>query len=332
MITIAKLAKKINGSVEGKKDLSISGVGDLRTSPENFISFLSDERYYKYFKESVSEAVIVDKNFSFDRYNKTLIRVDNPVYAYIQAIQWFNKSHSFKPEIHKSAVVSKKATIGKNVYIGPNTVIEDDVKIGHSTFVGPSCYIGKGVQIGHSVSIKSNVSIHEYNSIGNQVILESGVVIGTNGFGLTFHNNEHHIIPHTGKVIIKDKVWVGANCAIDRGTINDTVIGEGTKMDNLIQIAHNVQIGKHCVIAGQTAIAGSTKIGNYVTIAGQVGIIGHLNIEDKCTIASKSQVTKSLRKGSFVSGIPARDHKQNLKLNALLNKFESVMKKLKENI
>ena len=332
MITIAKLAKKINGSVEGKKDLSISGVGDLRTSPENFISFLSDERYYKYFKESVSEAVIVDKNFSFDRYNKTLIRVDNPVYAYIQAIQWFNKSHSFKPEIHKSAVVSKKAIIGKNVYIGPNTVIEDDVKIGHSTFVGPSCYIGKGVQIGHSVSIKSNVSIHEYNSIGNQVILESGVVIGTNGFGLTFHNNEHHIIPHTGKVIIKDKVWVGANCAIDRGTINDTVIGEGTKMDNLIQIAHNVQIGNHCVIAGQTAIAGSTKIGNYVTIAGQVGIIGHLNIEDKCTIASKSQVTKSLRKGSFVSGIPARDHKQNLKLNALLNKFESVMKKLKENI
>ena len=129
MITVAKLAKKINGSVEEKKNLSISGVGDLRTSPENFISFLSDERYYKYFKDSISEAVIVDKNFSYNRYNKTLIRVDNPVYAYIQAIECFNKTNSFKPEIHKSAIISKKASIGKNVYIGPNTVIDDDVKI-----------------------------------------------------------------------------------------------------------------------------------------------------------------------------------------------------------
>ena len=184
--------------------------------------------------------------------------------------------------------------------------------------------------IGNQSQIKSNVSIYDSSCIGNEVILESGVVIGTHGFGLTFHNGENHIIPHMGKVIIEDKVWIGANCAIDRGTINNTIIGEGTKMDNLIQVAHNVQIGKHCVIAGQSAIAGSTIIGNYVTIAGQVGIIGHLNIGDQCTIASKSQVTKSLNKNSFVSGIPARDHKHNLKLNALFNKLDSTINKLKE--
>ena len=330
MITINQLAKKINGSIDGKAKTAIVGAGDLRTAPKNHVSFLSDDRYYKYFKNSLSEVIIVKKDFSNNKFNKTLIKVDNPVYAYIQAIEFFNQIEPLKADIHKTAIISSKAKIGNNVYIGPHTVIDDGVKIGDSTFIGPSCFISKNVIIGNEVIIKSNVSIHYSTSIGNKVILESGVVIGTNGFGLTFHNGENHIIPHMGKVIIQDKVWVGANCAIDRGTINNTVIGEGTKMDNLIQIAHNVEIGKHCIIAGQSAIAGSTKIGNYVTIAGQVGIIGHLNIGDKSTIASKSQVTKSINKGSFVSGIPARDHKKNLKLNALFNKLDFVINQLKE--
>tara|TARA_B100000029_G_scaffold488833_1_gene545881 strand:- start:469 stop:1470 length:1002 start_codon:yes stop_codon:yes gene_type:complete len=331
MITIEQLALKINGSIEGEKELLINGVGDLRTASKDCISFLSDDRYYKYFKNSLSHAIIVNKDFSNDRFNKTLIRVDNPVYAYIQAIEYFSDTSSaLQSGIHQTAIISSKAKIGNNVYIGPNTVIDDDVKIGDGTIIGPSCYIAKNVIIGNKVQIKPNVTIHESTQIGHDVILESGIVIGTNGFGLTFYNGENHIIPHIGKVIINDKVWIGANCAIDRGTINDTIIGEGTKMDNLIQIAHNVIIGKHCIIAGQSAIAGSTKIGNYVTIAGQVGIIGHLKIEDNCTIASKSQVTKSLSKGSFVSGIPARDHKKNLKLNALFNKLDSKISKIKE--
>ncbi len=330
MISINQLAEKINGSIEGRNNTSIVGIGDLRTAPKDFVSFLSDDRYYKYFKDSLSETIIVKKDFSYDSFNKTLIRVENPVYAYIQAIEIFNKPNPFKSEIHKTAIISSKAKIGDNVYIGPYTVIDDEAEIGDSTFIGPSCHIAKGVTIGNQSQINSNVSIYDSTCIGNEVIVESGTVIGTHGFGLTFHNGENHIIPHMGKVIIEDKVWIGANCAIDRGTINNTVIGKGTKMDNLIQIAHNVQIGKHCVIAGQSAIAGSTIIGNYVTIAGQVGIIGHLNIGDQCTIASKSQVTKSLNKNSFVSGIPARDHKKNLKLNALFNKLDLTINKLKE--
>jgi len=326
MITINQLAKKINGSIEGQKNLSIKGVGDLRTAPKNFVSFLSDDRYYKYFKDSSSQIIIVSEDFSNDRFDKTVIKVDNPLYAYIKTMEYFNPTNDFKPGIDKRAVVSSTATIGKNVYIGPNAIIEDNVTIGDFTFIGPLSHIANNSIIGCNVTIKSNVSIHQYTQIGNKVILESGAVIGTNGFGLTFYNGEHHMIPHIGKVIIEDKVWIGANCAIDRGTINDTIIGEGTKMDNLIQIAHNVQIGKHCIIAGQSAIAGSTTIGNYVTIAGQVGIIGHLNIGNKCTIASKSQVTRSLNDGDFVSGIPARDHKRNLKLNALFNKLDSINK------
>ena len=329
MIKISILAKKIDGLIEGDSNLAVRGVGDLRSSPSDFISFLSDQRYYKYFKESLSNVIIVNKNFSNPRLEKTLIRVDNPVFAYIKILEHFTSSKQNKVGIHDTAIISKNVQIGNNVYIGPNVVIDSNVKIGDSTFIGSSCYIGEDVLIGKQTQIKANTSIYSNISIGDFCIIESGTVIGADGFGLTFHNGENHIIPHRGTVIIKNKVWIGANCAIDRGTIHNTIIGEGTKMDNLIQIAHNVKIGNHCVIAGQSAIAGSTTIGDYVTIAGQVGIIGHLNIGNKCTIASKSQVTKSLSKESFVSGIPARDHKHNLKLNALLNNLDLLSSKIK---
>tara|TARA_B110000014_G_C20063764_1_gene554191 strand:+ start:304 stop:1302 length:999 start_codon:yes stop_codon:yes gene_type:complete len=329
MPNISSLAKKVDGLIEGDSNLTIKGIGDLRTSPKDFVSFLSDDRYYKYFEESNSNIILVNKNFSQPRLQKTLIRVENPVFAYIQLLEYFSPKKQYKTGIHNTAIISKSAQIGQNVSIGPYAVIGSNVKIEDSSFIGPSCYIGDHVIIGQQTIIKPNVSIYNNISIGSFCIVESGTVIGADGFGLTFHNGENHIIPHMGKVIIEDKVWVGANCAIDKGTINNTIIGFGTKMDNLIQIAHNVQIGQHCVIAGQSAIAGSTTIGDYVTIAGQVGIIGHLNIGNHCTIASKSQVTKSLNDKSFVSGIPARDHKKNLKLNAQLNNLDSLYSKLK---
>ena len=330
MISITTLAEKVEGSIEGDSNLIINGIGDLKNSPKEFLSFLSDSRYYNDFKNSKSCAVIVNHNFSDSSNGKTLIRVDNPVYAYIQILELFNKTKKLKNSIHKTAIISEKSEIGKNVYIGPYTVIEDNVKIDDYSYIATSCHINENVSIGKNTKINSNVSIYNDICIGNNVIIESGSVIGSYGFGLTFYKGENHIIPHLGKVIIEDKVWVGSNCSIDRGTITDTIIGEGTKMDNLIQIAHNVNIGKHCVIAGQSAIAGSTTIGNYVTIAGKVGIIGHLNIGDNCTIASMSQVTKSLKDNSFVSGIPARDHKNNLKLNAQMNKLDTLIKKLKK--
>ena len=330
MFNISSLAQKIDGSIEGNPDLIINGVGDLKNSPEGFLSFLSDNRYYKDFETSLSQAVIVRNDFENERLNKTLIRVENPVFAYIKILEIFSNPKKQKTGIHSSAIIGSNSKIGKNVYIGPYTVIDDYVEIEDSVYIGTSCNIGCNSHIGEKTKIQSNVSIYDNTLIGNSVIIESGSVIGTDGFGLTFHNGENHIIPHTGQVIIEDNVWIGANCAIDRGTINNTIIGKGTKMDNLIQIAHNVKIGQHCIIAGQSAIAGSTVLGKYVTIAGQVGIIGHLNIGDKCTIASKSQVTKSLKNNSFVSGIPARDHKKNLKLNAQFNKLDSLYKKLKK--
>ena len=330
MISISTLAKKVGGFIEGDSNLVISGIGDLKNSPKDYLTFLSDNRYYEDLVNSKSEAVIVNHDFSTDDINKTLIRVDNPVFAYIQILELFDNTQKKYSGIHPTAIISKKSNIGKDVNIGPYAVIEDNVKVGDFTTIGASTHIKEHSQIGNNVTINSNVSIYEHVIIGDNVIIESGTVIGSFGFGLTFHNGENHIIPHKGKVIIMDKVWIGSNCSVDRGTINDTIIGEGTKMDNLIQIAHNVQIGKHCIIAGHSAIAGSTIIGNYVTIAGKVGIIGHLNIGNKCTIASMSQVTKSLKDGSFVSGIPARDHKANLKLNAHLNNLETIIRNTKK--
>ncbi len=330
MINITTLAQKVGGSIEGDSDLIIDGIGDLKNSPSGFVSFLSDNRYYDDFKQSKSTAVIVNHEFSDSSFDKTLIRVDNPVYAYIQILELFNKVKNSKSGIHKTAIVSEKSNIGKNVYIGPYTVIEDNVTIDDFSHIEASCHINDNVSIGKATKINSNVSIYNDTFIGDNVIIESGTVVGSHGFGLTFYKGENHIIPHIGKVIINNKVWIGSNCSIDRGTITDTIIGKGTKMDNLIQIAHNVQIGQHCVIAGHTAIAGSTIIGNYVTIAGKVGIIGHLNIGDKCTVASMSQVTKSLKNNSFVSGIPARDHKSNLKLTAQINKLDTLFKNFKK--
>lgn len=330
MINIATLAKKVGGTIEGNSKLNIYGVGDLKNSPENFLSFLSDTRYIEDFKNSKSMAVIVDEEFSDISFNKTLIKVKNPVYAYIQILELFNDSYNNKVGIHKTAIISKNAKVGKNVYIGPYTVVEENVVIEDFAYISMSCHIMENAYIGKKTKINSNVSVYSQTHIGNEVIIESGTIIGSHGFGLTFHNGENHIIPHNGKVVIEDKVWIGSNCTIDRGTINNTIIGKGTKMDNLIQIAHNVKIGNNCVIAGHSAIAGSTNIGNYVTIAGKVGIVGHLTIEDNCTIASMSQVTKSLKKNSFVSGIPARDHKNNLKLTAQINKLDLLFKNLKK--
>ena len=330
MIKLSALAEKIDGVIDGDANLTINGVGELRNSPKDFLSFLSDSRYYEDFKKSHSCAVIVGKDFNDSKINKTLIKVDNPVFAYIQTLELFNKQKKTKSGIHKTAIISSEAKIGNNVYIGPYTIIDSNAHIKDGVHISAFCHIGENTKIGHNTIINSNISIYDNTEIGQSVIIESGSVIGSHGFGLTFHNGENHIIPHTGKVIIEDKVWIGANCTIDRGSINNTIIGQGTKLDNLIQIAHNVKIGSHCVIAGQSAIAGSTTIGDYVTLAGQVGIIGHLKIGNKCTIASKSQVTKSLKDNSFVSGIPARDHKKTLKLNAKFNNIDSLYKKLKK--
>ena len=217
--------------------------------------------------------------------------------------------------IIKDRKISNNANIGIDVFIDDNVVIY------------PGSYIGDGSSIGKNTIIYPNVILYDHVTIGKDCKIDSGTTIGSDGFGLINHKKTNISIPHVGNVIIGSNVSIGANCCIDRGTINDTIINDGCKLDNLIQIGHNVILGEGCVLAAQVAIAGSTKLGNYVTVAGQTGIIDHLAIGDNTTIAAKSLVCNSLKKNSFVSGIPANIHKDVLKQYAAIKKLPNFFKK-----
>ena len=220
----------------------------------------------------------ISNNFKNSQKEKTIIRVKNPALSFIDIIHMFYPDKKNYGGIHSSAIVDKNVKLGNNVEIKANAVIENGVKIGDTVQIGSGTFIGKNTVIGNGSSISSNVSIYHNITIGTNCIIDSGTVIGSDGYGLISDNNEHYKIPHIGSVSIGNNVWIGSNCCIDRGTLTNTIIDEGTKLDNLIQIAHNVKIGKNCRISGQTAIAGSSILEDNIAIGGQVGIIDHLHI------------------------------------------------------
>ena len=329
MVTISQIAKTVNGRVDGNLDLAIEGACDLKNSQASHISYIVSDKYEKYFHKTKASAFLVNDEFTFDRGSKTLIRVENPAFSFIDVIHLFYPKKPPHEEIHKSAVISDNAKIGKNVQIAPHVVIENNVHIGDCVQIGAGAFIGAETSIEKGTVIQPNVNIYHGISIGSNCIIDAGAVIGSDGFGLVSDKNSHHKIPHIGGVIIKDNVWIGPNCCIDRGTFSDTIIGEGTKLDNLIHIAHNVKIGKHCIIAGQGGIAGSSILEDNVTLAGQVGIIGHLTIGRGSTIAAKSAVFQSLDPNSFVSGMPARPHKNRLRQDVIINQLPDILNRLR---
>lgn len=331
--TVKKVSNLINGRVVGEDDKLILGICDIKMGKPSYVSYLHDQKYFKYISNTLSDIIVVDKDFDETQYkNKTFIKVSNPALAFIRIIDLFYPHKSIKPSIHKTSIIDSSAIINKNVFIGPNVIIESNVEIQGNVYIGAGSFIGENSFIGTNSKIKPNVTIYNSTIIKNNVIIDSGTVIGANGFGTIKNNDTHHVMPHVGKVIIEDDVWIGASCCIDRGTINDTVIGSGSKLDNQIQVAHNVHLGKGCLIAAQVAIAGSTNIGDFVTLAGQVGVIGHLNIGDNTVVASKSAVYRSLPPNSFVSGIPARNHSDRLRQETIIKKLPDLVKQINKII
>jgi UDP-3-O-[3-hydroxymyristoyl] glucosamine N-acyltransferase len=271
----------------------------------------------------VNEKINVDSN------NKTLIQVENPSLSFIEVSKLFRPLKNWTSQIHPSAIIDESAKVGENVFIGAHVVIESNAQIGDNSYIGHNSIIGENSIIGDNSTVRGNVSIYHDVNIGNNVHIDSGTVIGADGFGLVSENGNHHRVPHTGNVIIENDVAIGANCCVDRGSIESTIVGEFSKLDNFIQVAHNVIIGKGCVIAGQVGLAGSCELGDFVTIGGQSGIIGHIKIEDKCIVATNTLVTKSLKAGSFVSGIPARDHMKRRKQEAVINQLPQLQKRVR---
>jgi len=309
------IAKKIGGILEGNNEYNISGIAGIKDAGDNDITFYTEKRYKKYLKKTKAGCIILSERKETSA--KNIIVHPDPFLAIIKIAWWFSHHQEKLPqEIQKPAVI--KGTIGKKVGIGPFSVIEEGAVLSDDVHIGAYVYIGKRVKVGKGTLIYPGVKIMENTEIGRDVIIYSGVIIASDGFGYINRSGKNIKIPQLGRVIIEDEVEIGANTTIDRGTFGDTIIGKGTKIDNLVQIGHNVKIGKDCIIIAQTGIGGSADIRDNVIIAGQVGIVDHIKIGKGAKITAKSAVTKSIPPYSVYSGIPARDRKKVLKVIASL--------------
>lgn len=335
-ITLSELASLLNCPFEGEGSTKIWGVSSLDKAKKGDLVFLAHHKYRSLLDETKASAAIIPSDEKFDRI--PVIKSRNPHLAFIKAVDFFFKPYLPEPGIHPQALVSPSAKIRKEVSIGAFAIIGDEVEIGERTVIFPLVTIFPQAKIGSHSIIHSHVTIREEVLVGNRVIIHNSAVIGSDGFGYIQAEDGSHIkIPQKGRVIIEDDVEVGANTAIDRASLGETIIRKGTKIDNLVQIAHNVEIGPNCIIAGQTGIAGSSKLEKNVITAGQVGVADHVKIGENVIIAAKSGVTKDIPANSIVAGIPHLDIKDWRKawasiphLYDLLREIRKLKKRIEE--
>lgn len=308
---LSKLASLIGASkLDGVDDPEIRGVASLQEARQGDITFYGNPRYLAQLRGTKASAVIVPLDFTEEIPSAVLLKVEQPSTVFAAAVAAFAPAE-VQPEsgAHPSAVIAQSAVIGEKVSVGPNAVIEADAMVGEGSVIGPGSVIGREVTLGRDCFIHAGVVIRERCLLGDRVIVQPGAVIGSCGFGYEFQGGRHVKIPQTGIVEIGNDVEIGANTTIDRARFGRTVIGEGSKIDNLVQIAHNVQVGPNTIICAQVGIAGSTRIGAYVTLAGQVGLAGHIEIGDQAVIGAQSGLSKNVPAESMVIGAPAKPMK-----------------------
>ena len=314
----------------GVGQVEITGVASLQEAREGDITFYGNPRYLAQLRASKASAVIVPRDFS-EAITPLLLRVENPSASFAAAVAAFAPVEPpAQFGVHPSAVVDPSANLGEGVSIGPLVVIEAGAIIGEGSVIGSGCQIGREVRLGSHCRLHPGAIIRERCLLGDRVILQPGAVIGSCGFGYEFQEGRHVKIPQTGIVEIGNDVEIGANTTIDRARFGRTVIGEGSKIDNLVQIAHNVQIGPHSIICAQVGIAGSTRVGSYVTLAGQVGLAGHIEIGDKAVIGAQSGLSKNVPPGSMVIGAPAKPMKEWKQTNFYISQLGKLYERVKE--
>jgi UDP-3-O-[3-hydroxymyristoyl] glucosamine N-acyltransferase len=331
-LTLSELARWVDGDiVRGGLDLSLTGMAALDTAGPHDVSFLGNEKYQAQFLATRAAAVLVPRGETRGPAATALIAVDNPSLAFAIVVRHFAAIQRAKvPGVHPQASVDPSAALDpEKVCVHAGAVIMAGATVGDGSEIGPNCVIGTDAVVGCDCQIMSNATIRERCVLGNRVILQPGVVIGADGYGYEFSGGRHVKIDQIGNVEIGDDVEIGANTTIDRARFGKTLIGEGTKIDNLVQVGHNVVIGKHCLIVALTGIAGSCTIGDYVTIAGQVGISGHVTIGDKATLAGRTGVTTHLEGGMVYSGRPAKPFREDMKLRANLRRLPQLMERIK---
>jgi UDP-3-O-[3-hydroxymyristoyl] glucosamine N-acyltransferase len=329
---LAELAERLDCRVEGNGDVEIVRVASIRNAEAGDLTFLANPKYAGDLSTTRASAVILDLSSPLrDRVPPScgVVRAADPYTAFARALELFAATERPAPGIHGLAVIGAGVALGDEVSIGPFVTIGAGVRIGSRTVIHPHVAIGPGARLGDDCLLYPHVSIREGVTLGSRVILHDGVVVGSDGYGFAKQPDGTHLkIPQRGSVSIEDDVEIGANSAIDRPAVGETRIGAGTKIDNLVHVAHGVVIGRRVLLAGQSGIAGSTSVDDDVTVAGQSGIVGHVRIGARAMIGAKSSVTRSLDAGEFVTGNPAIDHREWRKASVLFRHLPDVRKRI----
>lgn len=332
-ITARELADKLHGTIEGSGNTIISHPAKIEEADTGTVSFIANPKYLPYLQTTKASALIVPEGLEAERPEHiTFIRVKDAYIAFTQLLQVFDHKETLSSGISELAHVDDTAVIGSGVSIGPFAVIGKGVVIGDGSHIGSHVNLGSQVKIGTEVTIHIGACIYEKCEVGNRCILHAGTVIGSDGFGFALQEDgTYKKIPQMGNVVLEDDVEVGANSTIDRGTMGSTRIGKGVKIDNLVQIAHNVEIGEYTVVAAQAGISGSTKIGKHCRIGGQAGFVGHIKIADRVGVNAQSGVSKSVRKsGANITDSPAWEYHKALRAQAVYRQLPDILKRLDE--
>ncbi|HAR96616.1 MAG TPA: UDP-3-O-(3-hydroxymyristoyl)glucosamine N-acyltransferase [Deltaproteobacteria bacterium] len=331
MISLGEIAARVGGDLYGDGNQSISGVSGIREAAEGEITFVVSPPFLKYVSTSRAAAFIVGKGVSKDLFQgKAFIAVENPATASLAVIELFrdqppaSRGTSSLAFVGDGAVISERALVFPQTYIGTGAVIEADA------IIYPFVYIGNRVHIGEGSVLYPNVTVYNGVTIGKRVTVHAGSVLGSDGFGYVWNGAEHAKIPQIGTLIIEDDVEIGSNTSIDRASLNSTVIGKGTKIDNLVQVGHNVSIGSNSIIVSQVGIAGSTSIGRNVILGGQVGVRDHVVVGDNVRAAGGTGITKDVPASATISGLPHMDHREWLRLQTYLKKLPDLADRLKK--
>ena len=328
--TAKELAGLLNGQIEGNENVKISKLSKIEEGEPGSISFLVNPKYTPYLYTSKASLIIINKDFKTTApVSASLLRVENAETAYSKLLEYYSKIKLNKTGISKLAFISENAKMGENIYLGEFAFIGENSRIGNHVKIYPQVYIGDNVTIGDNTTLFAGVKIYSETNIGKDCIIHSGTVIGSDGF--RFETKENKKVPQIGNVVIEDDVEIGANCAIDRATLGSTILRKGVKFDNLIHIAHNVEVGENTYIAANCVIAGSTKVGNNCMFSGQVGIVGHLKIADHTIISAQSGVSKNISKpGEILMGSPCFEANKYRKAYVHFRNLDNIVERIQK--
>ncbi|WP_144391645.1 UDP-3-O-(3-hydroxymyristoyl)glucosamine N-acyltransferase [Pleionea sediminis] len=332
--TLEEIAQSIGATVSGNAACRVFAINTIQDASEGEIAFLSNPKYQSYLKSTKASAVILLQELA-DSCPVNALVMDNPYLGFAKVAQLLDTTPSQTPGIHPSAVIDSTADVDPTASVGANAVIESNVTIGRNVQIASGCVIGQDSSIGDDSRLFANVSLYHGVVIGKRAIIHGGTVIGSDGFGFANEAGVWIKIPQLGNVVIGDDFECGANCTIDRGAINDTIIGDGVKLDNMCHLAHNAEFGDHSAMAAYSGVAGSSKVGKYCTISGRVSVLGHIELADGVHVTAGSQVSKSLEKGAYSSGtplMPNREWKRNVTRLRQLDEIARTMKRLEKRL